>query len=136
MLEENAGKNAFNVPPGYFDQLPTRIQNRCIESKGKPYFWHSIKPQLKYATGVGLVALAALGVFSTDVAERIDARANVQQAMTTNGVDHLNLLIRNVNLTTIDNSYSKAHDHTDNLVNIMSMENLNVDDILNAGFHK
>ena len=56
-------KNIFDVPDGYFDQLPLKIQARIEaespKSESKPYFRYA----LQYALPVVMVAVAAIFIF-------------------------------------------------------------------------
>lgn len=60
-------KLPFSVPDGYFDTLPGRIQNLCINSqKQKPFaiFIQTVRTQLALAAGfAALVVLAYAGYF-------------------------------------------------------------------------
>lgn len=60
-------KNPFSTPEGYFEDLPTRIQDRII-SENKEYNWvirlfSYIKPQ--FALGFMIVAFAAIAYTTT-----------------------------------------------------------------------
>jgi len=60
-LDDIPKKNVFNVPDGYFEKLPTKIQSRINESQGaeRTIFWMRT---LRLATSVILVLLVA-GIF-------------------------------------------------------------------------
>lgn len=60
-LDDIPKKNVFNVPEGYFDKLPTKIQSRISEQQPaeRPVFWMRT---LRLATPVLLVLLIA-GIF-------------------------------------------------------------------------
>lgn len=60
-LDDIPKKNIFNVPDGYFDKLPTKIQSRINESQGteRTIYWMRT---LRLATSVILVLLVA-GIF-------------------------------------------------------------------------
>ena len=52
-------RNSFNVPDGYFDDLPMRINDKIIDTtKAKPSFIFS--PALSLATSVLTIALVAI----------------------------------------------------------------------------
>lgn len=57
-LEDIPKKNIFQVPDGYFDQLPGIIQSRV--AKPAPIHWYAT-PAFKFA--LPLVALLALGIY-------------------------------------------------------------------------
>lgn len=60
MLDNNKlKKNPFVTPEGYFDSLPTRIQNNCISTKRH----HGIGLLPKLAVAGGFTAVAAAVLF-------------------------------------------------------------------------
>ncbi|MBX2969322.1 MAG: hypothetical protein KF803_08115 [Cyclobacteriaceae bacterium] len=62
-LENIPKKNIFDVPDGYFEKLPSRIQARIgaenPQAETKPYFRYA----LQYALPVVLVVVAAIFIF-------------------------------------------------------------------------
>lgn len=75
-LEDLNKKNIFNTPDGYFDQLPSRIQNRVTEHKST---WET--PVVKYGLRYALPAilLVVLVYFSV----RMDNNENTDLTGTT-----------------------------------------------------
>lgn len=66
-LEDIPKKQVFEVPDGYFDALPTRIQARISAEKSTPalsFAWS----QLKYALPAVMIAAAAILWFSNESA--------------------------------------------------------------------
>lgn len=77
-----AGKELpFNVPDGYFDKLPTRIQHLCVSQPDsspltQPFFL-VLRSQLALATGfVALVLLAFAGYFYLQPQVPVDILSN------------------------------------------------------------
>ena len=69
-IESGFGKElAYNVPKGYFDSLPQRIQEYCltespIHSEERVTVWKAIRAQLSLAAGfVSLAILALVGYY-------------------------------------------------------------------------
>jgi hypothetical protein len=59
MLDNNKlKKNPFVTPEGYFDSLPSRIQDNCIATK--KHHGIGLLPKLAFAGGFATVAVAAL----------------------------------------------------------------------------
>ncbi len=79
-----AGKELpFKVPEGYFDELPTRIQDFCLahapitSSEPERSFFGVLKAQLALASGfVGLVLLAFAGYYYLQPKPPVDALTN------------------------------------------------------------
>lgn len=65
----SAGKEVpFKVPTGYFDTLPMRIQERCVNispvgNKQPVSIWQVIKSQLTLASGFAAFAIIAFAAF-------------------------------------------------------------------------
>jgi hypothetical protein len=76
-LENIPKKNIFEVPDGYFDKLPSRIQARLDMEKPKaqqrPYFRYA----LQYALPVVLVVVAAIFIFKPKSTSSEDILATV-----------------------------------------------------------
>jgi hypothetical protein len=73
-----AGKeNPFKVPDGYFDTLPTRVQNFCKEhsTENQPVHWvFAVRSQLALAAGFCvLVLLAFAGYYYSQQANDVNA---------------------------------------------------------------
>lgn len=65
-LKENS-INPFSVPNGYFDELPSRVQERICREKEQKWFLRTvkyIKPQL--ALGFMIVAFATISITAVD----------------------------------------------------------------------
>jgi hypothetical protein len=56
MLNNELKKNPFVVPDNYFDNLPSRVQDRCIMAKKRPAF--GFIPKLAWAGGITILLLA------------------------------------------------------------------------------
>ena len=60
--------NPFDVPAGYFDELPTVVQQRCIDAAKKPAFaeWLSMLFRPRFAIAVlTTVLIAVSGIYYT-----------------------------------------------------------------------
>lgn len=66
-LTQTGKENPYKVPEGYFDSLPSRVQNYCKEQEAnkQPVKWIStVKTQLAFAAGICLfITLAISGYF-------------------------------------------------------------------------
>lgn len=63
--EENDHKLPFQIPEGYFEELPDRIMKRCREEERKGSFLRILKPALSLAalfTGFALIAYIAVNL--------------------------------------------------------------------------
>jgi hypothetical protein len=68
ILPSSAKENPFVIPDGYFDELPSIIQDRCINLKNKKTFsfqWKYIitKPQYIISLFLVLIAVAFLAIY-------------------------------------------------------------------------
>jgi hypothetical protein len=54
LLNSELKKNPFAVPDKYFDQLPSKVQDRCVVSKKSPVF--GLIPKLAWSGGVVVLA--------------------------------------------------------------------------------
>jgi hypothetical protein len=61
-LEQIEKKNIFEVPDGYFDELPMAIQQR-VTSKEKAFAFPLFAVSLKYALPVFAVAIASVFIY-------------------------------------------------------------------------
>lgn len=57
-------KNPFSTPHGYFDQLPSRIQDRCAKPELRKSWRKTLVPQLSFAAGFVVLVLIAKVFFS------------------------------------------------------------------------
>ncbi len=65
--EESNNKPPFQVPAGYFEELPDRIMKRCREEERKGSFLRILKPALSLAalfTGFALIAYLAVNLIN------------------------------------------------------------------------
>ncbi|MDR1594465.1 MAG: hypothetical protein LBS43_08295 [Prevotellaceae bacterium] len=58
LLNNELRKNPFAVPDKYFDNLPSRVQDKCIMSKKSPVFAFGLLPKLAWSGGIIVLALA------------------------------------------------------------------------------
>ncbi len=57
-------KNPFSTPLGYFDQLPSRIQEKCAVPEPKRKSWvKALAPQLGFVVGFAVLVFMAKGFF-------------------------------------------------------------------------
>ena len=57
-------KSPFSVPHGYFDELPSRIQEKCVvPDKAKKSWIRALAPQLGFVVGFVVLVLIAKGFF-------------------------------------------------------------------------
>jgi hypothetical protein len=56
LLNNELRKNPFVVPDKYFDDLPSKVQNKCVMSKRSPVF--GLVPKLAWSGGIMVLALA------------------------------------------------------------------------------
>ncbi len=84
---EELKKNPFSTPDGYFDQLPSLIQNRTApKSRSKTTTWSVLKPQLGFVVGFVALVLMARGMF-TFVDRNINGGKHVITISSANGAD-------------------------------------------------
>lgn len=57
-------KNPFSTPEGYFDRLPSRIQEKCAAPEPKKRSWvKALAPQLGFVVGFAVLVIMAKGFF-------------------------------------------------------------------------
>ncbi len=57
-------KNPFSTPDGYFDRLPSRIQEKCTTPEPKKRGWvKALVPQLGFVVGFAILVFMAKGFF-------------------------------------------------------------------------
>jgi hypothetical protein len=64
MLNDELKKNPFAIPDSYFENLPSKVQDRCIAAKKSPKY--GFIPRLAWAGGVAVLVIALfLSYFNT-----------------------------------------------------------------------
>jgi len=67
-------KNPFSVPEGYFDSLPSRIQERCVKPEKEKSWLKALVPQLGFAVGFIILVFFAKGFFGIVGQKSIDSQ--------------------------------------------------------------
>ncbi|MDR0660492.1 MAG: hypothetical protein LBG19_06770 [Prevotellaceae bacterium] len=76
-------KNPFSVPDGYFDSLPSRIQEKCVKPVPKRSWVKTLIPQLGFVVGFVVLVLIAKGFFGIVGQTPENPQANVAQVTDT-----------------------------------------------------
>lgn len=89
-LEELKGNrtNPFSVPEGYFDEFPTKLQERILEEKNQNWFQKTIvfiKPQL--ALGFMIIAFAVISITAVDYILSGKNNSGINQSLFTKTIE-------------------------------------------------
>ena len=105
-LEDIPKKQVFDVPDGYFDSLPSRIQAR-ISSRKSTHAFSLASFQWKYAIPVVLITAAGLFWFSKD------SSATAENLLATIGTEDLMAYLEESDLSTDEILDEIDFDHDD-----------------------
>ncbi|MBX2942005.1 MAG: hypothetical protein KF860_06640 [Cyclobacteriaceae bacterium] len=94
-LEDIPKKNVFNIPEGYFDELPQIIQSRIAKKEAKPSGIPSFGWILRYA-----LPLLAIGVALFLVFRQNDTMSNPEKLLASINADALTNYLIESDLTT------------------------------------
>lgn len=141
MLEGNFKQNPFQIPEGYFENLPTRVSIICTSESRKRGFFYAIKPQFVYAASFGAVLVVltfGLVKFNPNNNSSLtnDFRRkfiNVPNPYSSVSTKHLNALFDKVSANNIGSYKFSDNIDTEGVINYLEGENINMEDILYAG---
>jgi len=74
---QGANKNPFSVPEGYFEDFPSRIQEKIVSETKQPnriaQFFHVVKPQLALAFMIAGFAFIAITVIDAIMSNQVNS---------------------------------------------------------------
>lgn len=76
-------KNPFSTPQGYFDELPSRIQEKCTKPEPKKRCLRTLMPQLGLVAGIVILIIAANVFFGTASRNSKNMQDGIAQATDT-----------------------------------------------------
>lgn len=133
MLIDDFKKNPFKVPDSYFDTLPMKVQDKCLQTNASRGFFASLKPRLAIAGGFGTAALVVAGLFSYfGSGGSIHGAGNSYDNAAYSGLSQ-----ETYPQTTNDFSYKFADNKKideDAIIKYLALENININDIVSARY--
>jgi hypothetical protein len=116
MLNNELKKNPFAVPDNYFDNLPSKVQNKCIVAKKSTV--HGFIPKLAWS-GIAILALVFFLSYFNNTSNNKKQNSTLQAIGTNNGISQS----------------SNQHKHSadtyhDAKVDYLAVRNVNLNDYL------
>ena len=125
MSGNELNNNPFKVPKDYFDTLPGRIQNKYLAKNKRTHF--AVRPQWVVA---GVLGMAALIVSVFNLSDMDPTHTGITKA----AVDFITKDSATPYNTIRVSDQDKPGILNEGMINYLALENISIDDILNARF--
>jgi hypothetical protein len=124
LLNNELRKNPFAVPDKYFDDLPSRVQDKCIMAKRSPA--SGLIPKLAWSGGVVILALALFLSYLNF--NNMSFKKQNSEPLIVNGN-----AVNNIEKT-VDSHRNYLKSHRDAVVDYLALRNVNLNDYLTARY--
>jgi hypothetical protein len=112
LLNNELKKSPFTVPGNYFDNLSSKIQDRCIMSKKGPI--HEFIPRLAWSGGI-MVLMLVLFLSYLNFSKK-EQNSDIKGG--------------NIDPTTVDSQEKYLESYRDGMVDYLAVRNINLNDYL------
>jgi hypothetical protein len=124
LLNSELKKNPFSVPDKYFDDLPSKVQDKCIMSKKSPVF--GLIPKLAWSGGVVVLALALFLSYLNLNNMSLKRQNSETLIVDENAVNNAK--------ETVDSHKTYLKSHRNAVVDYLTLRNVNLNDYLAARY--
>jgi hypothetical protein len=119
LLNNELKKNPFTVPDKYFDNLPSKVQDRCVMSKRSPVY--GLIPKLAWSGGI-IVLVLTLFLSYINFSNTSKQNPDTLAVNVNNG--------NNNNPITVDSQKKYLKPYRDGMVEYLAPRNVNLNDYL------
>ncbi|MDR2286136.1 MAG: hypothetical protein LBE04_01475 [Prevotellaceae bacterium] len=120
LLNSELKKNPFAVPDKYFDDLPSRVQDKCVTSKKSPVF--GLISKLAWSGGIIVLALALFLSYFNFTSMSLKKQNSETLTVDKNTTDDTE--------KTADSQRNYLKSNRDAVVDYLALHNVNLNDYL------